>query len=91
MQLWAAEIRIRADRAPAGAQGVVAFAVRIAWEKGRIGLARIGKRADVRPRGFAERYGARAGLALGQVDRIVSDVAPAKIEHLAAPASCERQ
>ena len=41
--------------------------------------------------GLAERHRARAGLRIGKVDGVRSDVAPAQIEHLAAAAAGERQ
>ena len=91
MQAQAAELRVFADRAPAGREAVRAPAFGVARKQERIGAASTGQRGDVRPRGFAERHRARASLRVFQVQRIGSDVPPAQIEHFAAAASGERQ
>ena len=77
MQAQAAELRVLADRAPAGREAVRAPAFGVARRQERIGVARTGQRGDVRPRGFAERHRARASLRIFQVQRIGSDVPPA--------------
>ena len=59
-----AELRIGADRAPAGNQTVLAAAFGVAREQERERVARAGQRGDMRPRRRAERYRARASLTV---------------------------
>ncbi len=77
MQAQAAELRIRADRAPAGREAVRPPAFRVARKQERIGAYRTRRRGDMRPRGFAEWARARVSLRIFQVQRIGSDVPPA--------------
>ena len=77
MQPQPAELRIRADRTPAGGQYRETPAFGMAREQVRLRVAGIGQRLDMRSRGFAERHRVRAGLGVGQLDRVLADVAPA--------------
>ena len=86
-----AELRILANRPPASGEAVLTPAFRLSRKQERIGTPLPGKRFDTRPCGLAERHGAGSGLAIRQLDGLGPDVAPAKIEHLATPASGERQ
>ena len=63
----------------------------MARKQERVGIARAGQRLEERSRGLAERHRARAGLRIGESDGVPTSVAPAQIEHFAAPAACERQ
>ena len=45
----------------------------------------------MRPRGFTERHRPRASLRIDKPEGVVSDVAPAQVEHLAPAAAGERQ
>lgn len=83
----AAELRVRADRASAGHEAVRAPAFGAARKKERIGIARIEKRGDVRPRSLAERHHARTGFRIGKVEGVLTDIAPAQIERFAAAAT----
>ena len=66
-QAQAAELRVRADRAPAGREAVRAPASGVARKQERIGADHTGQRGDVRPCGFAERHRARASLRISPV------------------------
>ena len=68
VQAQAAELRIRADRAPARDEAGLPPRLGVARKQVRIRVARTGQRGDVRPRGLAERHGARASLRVAKVD-----------------------
>ena len=74
MQSQSAEIRIRADGALAVRENPETSAFGMLWKQERIEVACTGKRADVRPRGFAERHRARAGLGVRQIDGVGPNV-----------------
>ena len=87
VQAQSAEPGIDADRALVGREAVGAMAFGVAREQERIWLARAGQRGDVRALGFAEPQGARVSLRVAEPDRGFAEVAPAKIEQLAAAAA----
>ena len=60
-------------------------------EQEAVQIPRSGQRVDMCPGGLAERHRSRAGLGVGPVDCIVSDVAPPQIEYFAPPTSGERE
>ena len=62
MQAKPAELRISARCPPAMSENPDTPAFGVARKQERIGVARTEQRGDVRPRGFAERHGARAGF-----------------------------
>ena len=64
MQAKAAELRIRADRAPAIEQRIVPLAVGIVREHESVGVAVTGQRRDVRLRRLSERHRARPSLRI---------------------------
>ena len=78
VQAQAAELRIRADRAPARDEAGLPPRLGVARKQVRIRVARMGQRGDVRPRGCAERHGARASLRVAKVDGVGPDIAPAQ-------------
>ena len=81
MQPNPAELRVLADRAPTNSDVVRRSLLRVFRKKAGIGVASAGQRVDDRPDALAEQYGAGSGLGVGQVDRGLTDVTPAKIEH----------
>ena len=91
MQPKPAELRVRADRAPARCEAKRAPAFGVTRAHERIGIARTGERGDVRPRGLAERHRAGTGLGVLKNQRVSADVPPAQIEHLAPAAAVERE
>ena len=91
MQAQAAELRVRANRAPARNEAGLPPRLCVARKQVRIRVAHTGQRGDVRPRGRAERDRARAGLRIGYVDRVLTNVAAAQIEQFASAASDESQ
>ena len=86
-----AETRAFAHGAPARREPELSPALSISRKQEGIGAPLAGEHVEGRLDGLAKRHGARPGLAVGKVDRLLSDVAPSKIEHFAAPASGERQ
>ena len=86
-----AEPDVGADRAPAPHQYPLAPALGMAREQEGVRVACAGQRLDPRPRGPAERHGARAVLRVFEIERVCADIAPAQIEHFAAAATGERQ
>ena len=91
VQARPAGLRLGAERPPALDQAVGAAPFGESRKQEGVGVAGSGERGDVRPRGLAERHCARAGLRVGEIDGVLGDVAPAKIQHFAAPASGERE
>ena len=65
--------------------------MREAREQECLRLYGTGQGLDKRPRGLAERHGARAGFRIREIDGILANVAPAKIQNFAAAASGKRQ
>ena len=57
----------------------------------RVRVTGTGQHLDERPRGIAERHCARAGLRAAQVQSVLPDVPPAKIQNFATAASGEGQ
>ncbi len=78
----AANRGIRANRPPAKPKHVLLLGMARKHKAIRAPLSR--QRVDKRPLRLVERPRAWAGLAVGQIDRIVSGVAPAKIQLLVA-------
>ena len=91
VQARPAEVRIAAHRAPAGGQAGLAVSFGIAREQERVRVARAGQCDDERSRGRTEWHPARSSLAIGQRHGVIADVAPAAVEHFAAPTPGERQ
>ena len=91
MQAEPAEPRICARCPPAVRQNPDTPALGMSGKQERVRFTGTGQRRDERPRGLAERHGARAGFRIREIDGILANVAPAQIEHFAAPASGEGQ
>ena len=73
VQAKAAELRVVAYLPPARCEAIRSPTFGVARKQERSGVARSGKRLDVRSRGLAERHGARAGLRVWQIDGVGPD------------------
>ena len=91
MQPEPAELRIGAERPPASDEAGLPPAFGVARKQERVRVSYSGQRLDQRPRGLSERYRARTGFRVRQIDCIGPNVAPAQIEHFAAAASSQHQ
>ena len=91
VQAQPAEPGVVADRAPAHVETMGVLASGKLREQERVRVAGAGQRGDERPRGLAERHGARHGLRVFEGQGVAADIPPAQIEDFAAAASGERQ
>ena len=77
MQAQLAQLCVHADGPPAGFEAVDASPFGMERKQESVRLPVSGQAVDMHPCGLSKRYGARAGLAIGQGDSVGPDIAPA--------------
>ena len=75
------ELRLAAHRAPALDEAVQSSALRVLREHEPIGATSAGKRIDLCPGSFAQRHGARSGLAVRQAQGLSRECRADTVRH----------